>query len=218
MAAAPALSLREQQRLQTRQRLMDAALELFGRQGYVHTAVEDVCAAIGARRATFYLHFKSKRDVLVARHEECRPEFIARYRQLDTAITSPNADVPTVVREWLSQWFDYWRENRPLLASLREASVVEPEILAELGDPYFLADAMTSYLKGLAPAARKKARQGIMLLEVMTAEAFDWILMQRDSPDVEASLDFLTDMWCDRLQSGSAPAKGSGGRLRRAAS
>lgn len=201
------VSLREQQRAQTRERLMEAALTLFGDKGYVQTSVEDICAAIGASRATFYLHFKSKRDVLVARYADWRPEWIARYRELDDAVMTPGNEVHKAVREWLAGWLDFWQNNRPLLRSIREAAVVEPEILAELGDPYFLADAMQRYLKSLAADQREPARQGIALLEVMTAEAFEFMLMQKGQLDHDEALSFLTDMWCERLQAPRSGAK-----------
>src|ERR1700760_2295082 len=80
-------SLRDQQRLLTRSRLMDAAVDLFAEKGYAQTSVDDICTAIGASRATFYLHFKTKRDALVNKWRDAYPGFVERYQELDRTLS-----------------------------------------------------------------------------------------------------------------------------------
>ena len=60
-------TLRDQQRIFTRARLIESAIQCFGEQGYHATKIEDIVAAAGASRATFYLHFNSKLEVLTRR-------------------------------------------------------------------------------------------------------------------------------------------------------
>ncbi|GLI26206.1 hypothetical protein ARHIZOSPH14_04480 [Agromyces rhizosphaerae] len=52
-------------RARTRQRLMDAALELFERQGYDATTAAQIAAAAGVSEMTFFRHFASKERALV---------------------------------------------------------------------------------------------------------------------------------------------------------
>ncbi len=47
----------------TRERLIDATLDVFGRKGYEDARVEDICQVAGSARATFYRHFSGKDDV-----------------------------------------------------------------------------------------------------------------------------------------------------------
>jgi AcrR family transcriptional regulator len=195
----PAPTLRERQRARTRQLLIDAALELFEEKGYLQTAIEDICGAIGASRATFYLHFKSKRDVIVAKYFEGRPGFIARYEALDEIVNLRSDSLGQDVRAWLADWLLWWQENRALLSALRAAAIVEPQILDELGDPTFLVDVMELYLSSYPAAQRARARLGVSLLEVMTAHAFYWVTLDRAPVDVEATLDFLAGLWADAL-------------------
>ncbi len=195
----PAPTLRERQRARTRQLLIDAALELFEEKGYLQTAIEDICGAIGASRATFYLHFKSKRDVIVAKYFEDRPGFIARYEALDAIVNSRPASLGQEVRAWLADWLVWWQDNRALLSALREAAIVEPQILDELGDPTFLVDVMELYLSSYPGAQRARARLGVSLLEVMTSHAFNWVTLDRAPVDVEATLDFLAGLWAEAL-------------------
>lgn len=49
-----------------RQRLLEAALRLFSRDGYEATSVAAIAREAGVSRATFYRHFRGKREVLLA--------------------------------------------------------------------------------------------------------------------------------------------------------
>ncbi|GID32550.1 TetR/AcrR family transcriptional regulator [Paractinoplanes brasiliensis] len=49
----------------TKRRLADAALDQFHLKGYVGTSVQDLVAAAGAPKGTFYNHFASKEDLAV---------------------------------------------------------------------------------------------------------------------------------------------------------
>lgn len=51
--------------LATRTRLQSAALDLFSRQGFDATTVEQVAAAAGVSHMTFFRHFPAKEDVLL---------------------------------------------------------------------------------------------------------------------------------------------------------
>lgn len=46
-----------------RGQLLNAAVKAFGEKGYHQTQVADIIAAAGVARGTFYLHFKSKREI-----------------------------------------------------------------------------------------------------------------------------------------------------------
>jgi AcrR family transcriptional regulator len=54
----------EQRRL-TRQKLIDAALELFSTSGYEHATIDDVSAAAGYSKGAYYFHFSTKEDILL---------------------------------------------------------------------------------------------------------------------------------------------------------
>jgi TetR/AcrR family transcriptional regulator, acrAB operon repressor len=51
---------------ETRAQLMDAALQLFAKQGVSRTSLQDIAQAAGATRGAIYWHFKNKADLFNA--------------------------------------------------------------------------------------------------------------------------------------------------------
>ena len=60
------MATREPRRDETRQRILDIAKDLFGRDGFDGTSVKQVAAAAGLSDAALYYHFRSKREILQA--------------------------------------------------------------------------------------------------------------------------------------------------------
>jgi AcrR family transcriptional regulator len=76
-----AMSLRDRKRARTRQALVDAATELFERQGYDETTVADIAAAAEIGTRTFFSYFATKEELLF-------PESDARVRAAVEAIAT----------------------------------------------------------------------------------------------------------------------------------
>ncbi|MCY1081123.1 TetR/AcrR family transcriptional regulator [Archangium lansingense] len=51
---------------QSKTKLLDAALQVIRTKGYTATRVEDVCAAAGLTKGSFFHHFKSKEELAIA--------------------------------------------------------------------------------------------------------------------------------------------------------
>ncbi len=62
----PIPSRRERKKLQTRRSIRDNALRLFADQGFDQTTIQDITDAADVAQRTFFLHFASKEDVLLA--------------------------------------------------------------------------------------------------------------------------------------------------------
>lgn len=54
---------------ESKTKLLDAALHVIREKGYQATRVEDVCAAAGLTKGSFFHHFKSKEDLALAAAE-----------------------------------------------------------------------------------------------------------------------------------------------------
>lgn len=94
------LSAREAKRLQTRERLLDAAIAEFKRTGMAAADVGAIVAAAGVAHGTFYFHFPTKEHVLL--ELECREEFriAEQYRSFCDA---EQPDLDSALREALRQ-------------------------------------------------------------------------------------------------------------------
>ncbi|ANN18827.1 TetR family transcriptional regulator [Amycolatopsis orientalis] len=89
-------------RAETRRRLLDAALEVFAREGFGRATVDEVCAQAGYTRGAFYSNFVSLDELFLAMWEERSAEQIARTRQAFEAGDFPAvSDVDGVVGEIL---------------------------------------------------------------------------------------------------------------------
>jgi len=64
LTAAPASSGQERRRQRTQRALQDAAIALVGRRGLADVTVDDIAAAAGVSRRTFFNHFPTKAAAL----------------------------------------------------------------------------------------------------------------------------------------------------------
>jgi AcrR family transcriptional regulator len=117
--------MRAAQREFTRNRLIEAAIEVFAEKGYARTTVDDIAERAGSTRATFYLHFKAKSDLLSELIGRGERHYHKIYQDL-----SPIAQRPTLagVRMWLSVAMAEWKSIANLSRPVYEAASIEPEV------------------------------------------------------------------------------------------
>lgn len=59
----------------TKEQILEVALDLFSVQGYEATSIAQIADAVGLRKASLYSHFASKQDILDTMVEELTKEF-----------------------------------------------------------------------------------------------------------------------------------------------
>lgn len=100
-AQSAGAGVRELRRLETRARLLDAALAEIGRSGLAGADVSAIASAAGVVRGTFYFHFPTQDHVLVEleRNEEVRivEELGAAQTETDDLVSV----LSLLVRMWL---------------------------------------------------------------------------------------------------------------------
>jgi len=79
MSEKPA-SRRERQRLETRSRLFEAALDEFRRVGFTKAQIDKIVEQAGVARGTFYFHFPTKEHVLMELQRRQEEEIVASLR------------------------------------------------------------------------------------------------------------------------------------------
>ena len=64
------MSRRERKKLETRRRILDAALRLMADKPYDQVRIEDICTEADVANATFFLHFPNKAALALAYNED----------------------------------------------------------------------------------------------------------------------------------------------------
>jgi TetR/AcrR family fatty acid metabolism transcriptional regulator len=78
-----------------RQRILDAALEVFAERGFYNAKVAEVAKQVGVADGTIYLYFENKDDLLISLFED-RMEFLIR--RLSEALAEEKGDAPAKIR------------------------------------------------------------------------------------------------------------------------
>ncbi|RZS43678.1 TetR family transcriptional regulator [Herbihabitans rhizosphaerae] len=86
--------------------LLDAALELFARQGFAATTVRQLAAQVGVRDSAIYGHFSGKQEIYDALFAEAGPASFEFLRiDVDALIAAgPRAAVPDLVSRVMASW------------------------------------------------------------------------------------------------------------------
>jgi AcrR family transcriptional regulator len=95
-----ASGLRERKKARTREAIIDAALDLFGRKGFEATTIEDIAAAADVSPRTFFRYFDSKVDLVMA-HNEAHGDKIGPLIAARPATEGPLEALRQVVQQML---------------------------------------------------------------------------------------------------------------------
>ncbi|QIX27227.1 TetR/AcrR family transcriptional regulator [Nocardioides sp. JQ2195] len=121
-------SQREDQKALTRARLIEASLVVFHTEGYAAATINDIVAEAGVSRATFYLHFASKLDVIVA----IRVPIVQSTSELSELLPGAVSRGPAGMSEWLDLALDRWESFAPAFWAIQQADQIERELPEEI--------------------------------------------------------------------------------------
>lgn len=99
----------ERRKQRTRQALKETASELLVEKGYEALTIQDITDQLDLARATFYIHFKDKDDIIWAILQD---HFDALNGKIHEALV---AGTEARHREKLARVFDYSAQHKPLL-------------------------------------------------------------------------------------------------------
>jgi AcrR family transcriptional regulator len=117
----------------TRQRLTEAAIQLFAREGLHGATSARIARAAGVATGTFYLHFRDKRELFAAIVQSALAELRERLRgAIDGAGSEPRAQVRARTAELVA----FAEDNRSLIRVLfgrrQEAGELAEDVLDAL--------------------------------------------------------------------------------------
>lgn len=144
-----------------------AAFELFARQGFERTTVEDIAAAAGIGRRTFFRYFPSKNDIAWG-------DFDGELRRMRTRLAQYPSDVPLIdaIREALVDFNRVGPQEAPWHRRRMELILTTPALQAHSALRYadwrqvlaeFVAGRLGVPVDSLAPQAIAYATLGVAL-------------------------------------------------------
>jgi AcrR family transcriptional regulator len=125
---APRGGRRERRRLETRERIFHAALELFAERGFMETTVEDITEAADVGKGTFFNYFPTKEHVLATYGAE---RLANVERALERARTT-DGKVLDVVRDLMKDVGGKGPESAALLRAIYAAHASCTDVRKEL--------------------------------------------------------------------------------------
>lgn len=87
----------------TRQHIVEAADDLFYRQGFEHTSFADIAKVVKISRGNFYHHFKTKDDILdavIKNRLDATEQMLADWEKQD----SPQARIKSYIQILVTNW------------------------------------------------------------------------------------------------------------------
>jgi AcrR family transcriptional regulator len=127
-ARFPQPNRRERRRVETRERIYRAALQIFAERGYLETTVEDITEAADVGKGTFFNYFPTKEHVLATYGEQ---RVAAIERALKKA-RSANHSVLAVLKELATDLAGQSSQSPDLLRSIFAAHLSCAPVRAEL--------------------------------------------------------------------------------------
>jgi AcrR family transcriptional regulator len=188
------MSLRERQKAQTREHLLDVAAGLFAEKTYGATTIEDIARAAGSSRATVYSYFSTKEDILRTLAAEMWEAAERLYRSL-TELPEWSRDT---IRAWLDDVVASW--DRTIV---RIRFVVE-SMSRELRDDYLhyhrsSVGLLTADLERWHPFSAAEAEiRSLLLIAQMETFFANWYLRGWEL-DRATVLDTVADVLCGVL-------------------
>lgn len=114
--------------LRTQQRILDAALSVFGELGYERANIDRIATAAGCSRVSFYQYFASKEDVFRRLAVQVNLELWASTEALEPV--TPDAHGWDAVRAWVGRYAATYGHYEPVFSAF-PAAVENDETLAD---------------------------------------------------------------------------------------
>ncbi|MEM7410668.1 MAG: TetR/AcrR family transcriptional regulator [Myxococcota bacterium] len=134
MSADDAVARREAKKAQSRGRILDAAREIFFRDGFMEANLDDVARGAGVAKGTLYRYFENKAELYVAVLAMNGEFFEQKLRESgsDASVSAPER-VRRIARFYLEHWTQnheyfqiFWAvENQPVIGELPAGVIAE---------------------------------------------------------------------------------------------
>jgi len=176
---------------QRRERLLDAALDVFGREGYRNTTMRLICAQARLTERYFYENFNTVDEVYLAIHKRLSGEVTQQI--MLKVLAQPEDDPVAQTRAGLSAFFEYLKED-PRRAQI----LLLDAVTAGLTNPRNLNAAVSKYADLLKDRFRKRYKTLPPTLEIeLIVGGFVGMMVHTASMWTERKFDTPVDVLVD---------------------
>ncbi|GIV71912.1 MULTISPECIES: TetR/AcrR family transcriptional regulator [Caldilinea] len=168
---------------QTRQKLLDAAEEVFGERGYERASIVDITRRAGVAQGTFYVYFADKKAIFV----ELVRELSHRLRGEIAKAVAGLSDRMEIERVGFRTFFTFAHEHRNLYKIVRQAEFVDEELFR-----WYYRRLAEGYARGLAQAMEAEQIRRLdpeclayCLMGIADFLGMRWVLWDGESPPDE---------------------------------
>ncbi|MDR7084269.1 AcrR family transcriptional regulator [Arthrobacter ginsengisoli] len=186
-------SLREVQKQVTRERLIESAAEEFRSRGFNETTAENIASSAGASRATFYVYFRTKAEIVAELMRRSQSDVMAAYRRLDDMEAPDQAGI----LDWLDETIMLWRERASDFNTMEQAlandDLVTETWLTILGDTYKVMP--KTFARYTDPVQHERARLHLLTLQMALDRTMFFTILRGRPLDMELLKDVLAMQW-----------------------
>ena len=115
----------------TKERILETALELFAQNGYLGTSMNDIAERLGFTKATLYKHYTGKKEILDRIVERMNRMDYARAEEYEMPETEPDGFAEVYmhtpvqkIRAYSMAQFDHWTKD-PFSSNFRKMLTLE---------------------------------------------------------------------------------------------
>lgn len=182
--------------LRTQQRILDAALGVFGEVGYERCSIERIATAAGTGRASFYQYFSSKEDVFRQLAGKVDRQLRASTEALEP-LTPDDAGWRSL-RDWTARYVAIYERYEPVFSTF--SSALEHDAALAGGSARSGERVAALFLSKVAPTARSPRRLepvvAVLMPTVTRSLSFTRLLaaVRPDAYGEERVVDAITDV------------------------
>jgi AcrR family transcriptional regulator len=166
----------------TQQRILDAALRVFGEEGYHQTSIDRITKHAGCSRVSFYQYFSSKEDVFRHLSGQVGRQVSASTEALDPLTADPAGWA--ALRGWVARYSDIYERYEPVFRSFAAAAESDEAVAggsARVAERYIAG--IRSRLAGTTVPPRQVDAVVTLLVECVTETCYQARILRSAVPD-----------------------------------